>query len=132
MSVAPHAFTPDPGYPADCSACPLPKAHGVHGGVTATPGADVRAVAAFAGANAEKLGLPDLPAQTLAVYRALSDGTWLTLAEVSDRSGAPQASASARIRDLRHIPGLDVQRRSTGSPGIYVYRLVAATQPAHA
>jgi len=39
--------------------------------------------------------------QMLAVVEVLKDGDWHTLAELSQRTGYPEASISARIRDCR-------------------------------
>lgn len=53
---------------------------------------------------------------------------WLTLAEISARTGDPQASVSARLRDLRKpkFGGYDVQRRRRGPAknGLFEYRLI--------
>jgi len=50
---------------------------------------------------------------------------WLTLREIEDSLGYPQASISARLRDLRK-EGFDVQRRRRGNPklGLLEYRVV--------
>lgn len=42
-----------------------------------------------------------LTRQARKVYDAMVDGHWHTLRELSDLSGAPEASVSARLRDLR-------------------------------
>jgi Fic family protein len=50
-------------------------------------------------------------------------GTWLTLREISDATGAPEASASARLRDLARL-GLphELKRAAPGS-GTWLYRV---------
>lgn len=54
-------------------------------------------------------------------------GKWLTLAEISERTKDPQASISARIRDLRKekFGGYEVERRRRGDPklGLWEYRI---------
>lgn len=39
--------------------------------------------------------------QAQAVARYMQDGMWHSLAEISDATGAPEASVSARLRDFR-------------------------------
>ena len=55
----------------------------------------------------------------------LASTGWLTLREIEDTLGYPQASISARLRDLRK-EGFDVQRRRRGNPklGYFEYRCV--------
>jgi len=62
--------------------------------------------------------------QALAVYGCLRDGAWWTLAQVAEVTGAPEASVSARIRDLRkpRFGGHIVDRRRVDG-GLYAYRL---------
>lgn len=65
--------------------------------------------------------------QALAVWRAMIDGRWRTLEQISALASAPQASVSARLRDFRkaRFGGHTVERqRVTG--GLYEYRLVPA------
>ncbi len=53
----------------------------------------------------------------LNMVRALmSDGIWRTLAEIETLTGYPQASISARLRDLRKrkFGGYEVKRRRKG------------------
>jgi hypothetical protein len=68
-----------------------------------------------------------LTGQQRRVYCLMRDGEWRTLGEISFATGDPQASVSARLRDLRkerngsHL----VERRHRGEPrsGLYEYRL---------
>ena len=62
------------------------------------------------------------------VRRVMADGTWHTLAELAAECDAPEASVSARLRDLRkpRFGGYTVERRYV-SAGLFEYRL---TQPA--
>jgi biotin operon repressor len=51
--------------------------------------------------------------------------SWHSLAEISQATGTPEASASARLRDLRKekFGGYTIERRRR-SPGTFEYRLV--------
>lgn len=57
------------------------------------------------------------------VFVAIQDGRWHTLGEIHGRTGHPEASISARLRDLRkerfgaHI----IERQSLGG-GLWAYR----------
>ena len=67
-----------------------------------------------------------LRTQYRAVRGLMIDGHWRTLREISDALKAPEASVSARLRDLRKN-GYDVQRQRRGDPkkGLHEYRVVA-------
>ncbi len=71
--------------------------------------------------------LTRLTTQIGRVYDALRSGRWMTLSELREETGAPEASISARIRDLRkkRFGGLQVPRRRRGDPkrGVWEYRL---------
>ena len=55
----------------------------------------------------------------------MSDGQWHTLAEISRATGAPEASASARLRDCRKIRfGMNTVERRRRSEGTHEYRLI--------
>ena len=64
-----------------------------------------------------------LQAQLRAVRAFVSDGEWHTLSEISASTGHPEASVSARLRDLRKPKwgGYDVQRKYLGN-GLHTYR----------
>ena len=72
-----------------------------------------------------------LNAQQVRVFDATSNGQWFTLGEIQDatwlRTGHrdPEASVSARLRDLRKI-GCTVERRRRGDPkaGLWEYRVL--------
>jgi len=66
-----------------------------------------------------------LARQQRAVRAAMSDGRWHTLSELGAKLGYPEASVSARLRDLRKPKhgGHTVERRYAGS-GLWEYRLV--------
>lgn len=60
------------------------------------------------------------------VFNAVSDSRWRTLREISDATGDPEASISARLRDFRkpRFGGLTVNRRRRDGRGQYEYQLV--------
>lgn len=62
--------------------------------------------------------------QYLSVLNVMRDGRWRSLADISAIIAAPQASISARIRDMRKAKfgGYGVERRRL-SGGYYQYRL---------
>ena len=66
--------------------------------------------------------------QFLAVRTLMLDGQYRTLADISFATGAPEASASARLRDLRRN-GYMVDRRYIRR-GLFEYKVVAPFQPA--
>ena len=68
-----------------------------------------------------------LSSQVSRVFGLMSDGKWRTLEEISEKSSAPQASVSARLRDFRkkRFGFIEVERRRKGEPnsGLHEYRL---------
>lgn len=67
-----------------------------------------------------------LAAQMNRVRELMADGHWRTLAEIEAVTGDPQASVSARLRDLRkeRFGQHTVERRRRG-PGTFEYRLAS-------
>jgi hypothetical protein len=68
-----------------------------------------------------------LARQLAAVRAVMLDGDWHTLAELHDVTGAPESSASARVRDLRKpaFGGYVVEsRRRRPGRGTWEYRVV--------
>jgi predicted transcriptional regulator len=65
--------------------------------------------------------------QMKAVYRVMADQNWHTLDEIERATGHPQASVSARLRDLRKpkFGGFTVEKRRGGAGGTWEYRLLA-------
>ena len=65
-----------------------------------------------------------LGAQSKRVFAAITDGHWHTLSSISGRTGDPEASVSARLRDLRKgkFGRWKVERRNLGR-GTWQYRL---------
>ena len=66
-----------------------------------------------------------LNSQARAVWNLMRDGIWRSLSEISRATGAPEASASARIRDLKKMRfgGHTVLRRRR-TEGTFEYRLI--------
>jgi hypothetical protein len=66
-----------------------------------------------------------LGAQLLRVARVMADGAWHTLRGISGLTGDPEASVSARLRDLRKrkFGGHSVLRERVAR-GLWRYRLV--------
>jgi biotin operon repressor len=71
-----------------------------------------------------------LAQQASRVWLILLDGEWHTLAELSERTGDPEASVSARIRDLRKekFGGHEVEHENLGA-GTWRYRLIRQNAP---
>lgn len=66
-----------------------------------------------------------LYSQLLAVRDIMLDGRWRTLSQLSAETGDPEASISARLRDLRKPKfGGYVVERSYVSNGVWQYRLL--------
>ncbi len=66
-----------------------------------------------------------LSGQMLKVRNLMSDGEWRTLRHIANEVGAPEASVSARLRDLRkpRFGGYTVER-VRAPRGLHFYRLV--------
>jgi len=65
--------------------------------------------------------------QSERVYTFIQNGEWTTLSEISAATGAPEASISAHLRDLRkpRYGGHTVEKKYVGG-GIYQYRVIFA------
>lgn len=80
--------------------------------------------AASAGLSLDHSDMVRLGRQLKGVRDLMADGRWRTLAEVSDSLGIgfPEASVSARLRDIRKS-GRTVERRRRGpGRGLWEYR----------
>jgi len=66
-----------------------------------------------------------LGAQARRVLTFMADGQWHTLAEIAAATHDPEASISARLRDLRkpEFGGYEVEDDRTGDGGLHRYRL---------
>ena len=93
-----------------------------------TPPAVKQATPWFDGRTFEpKVDLKRLKSQQADVARAMADGGWHTLHHLSFRTGHPEASVSARLRDLRKPrwgSNLIQRRRLMSSKGLWEYRLL--------
>lgn len=71
-----------------------------------------------------------LNAQLRRVYDAMKDGRFRTLREISDLTGDPESSISARLRDFRKAKfgrlGVARQRRGERPGGLFEYSVRAA------
>ena len=69
-----------------------------------------------------------LTGQILRIHSLMSDGAWRTLREIADKTGDPEASVSAQLRNLRKVRfgKHEVGKRNRGNPsgGLFEYRLV--------
>ena len=80
---------------------------------------------AFDGQTYEpELDFERLKGQMRRVWDVMLDGAWHTLRDISERTEDPEASVSARIRDLRKkkMGEYMVERRRIAG-GLYAYRL---------
>lgn len=66
-----------------------------------------------------------LSKQLLAVINVMKDGRWRTLPELAHATESPEASVSARLRDLRkpRFGGHTVERQYVRK-GLFQYRLI--------
>ncbi len=64
--------------------------------------------------------------QLQTVFDAIKDGRWRTLHAIAEQTGEPEASVSARLRDLRKPKwGGHVVERRYIAQGLWEYRLEA-------
>ena len=94
------------------------------------PGVLVQSELSFDGPTFDpELDQARLTGQAHRVFNLMRDGVWRTLAEIEDSTQDPQASISARLRDLRKrkFGGFVVERRRRGdeSRGLFEYRVAA-------
>ncbi len=68
--------------------------------------------------------LARLNKQARRVFLAMVDQDWHTLRDVADRTGDPEASVSARLRDFRkpRFGGMSIDRKR-GDNGLHAYRI---------
>ncbi len=71
-----------------------------------------------------------LTGQTQRVLDVMADGRWRTLAELAEATGDPEASVSARLRDLRKpkFGGYRIERQRL-TAGSHAYRLRRRVDP---
>ena len=82
-----------------------------------------------------KHDLVRLGAQMMRVYSTMRDRQWRTLAEISAITDDPEASISARLRDLRKERfgehAVERRRRGHAEKGLHEYRLTASREGGH-
>jgi hypothetical protein len=71
-----------------------------------------------------------LAKQQRAVREVMLDGQWRTLGQIAATVGSPEASVSARLRDLRKLThgSYQVERRYVRR-GLYEYRVLPPAKP---
>jgi hypothetical protein len=77
---------------------------------------------------------PRLNRQASAVYAVMADGAWRTLREIAEATKYPEASISARLRDLKK-PEFYVQgtvEKEYLADGLWRYRLLLSKGNHHA
>lgn len=78
----------------------------------------------FSGPDLTPADVRRLGRQLLAVLHVMSDGRWRTLRQISDESGAPEASVSARLRDLKNKHEIAYEKkRMAPDSGLHLYRI---------
>ncbi len=75
-------------------------------------------------ADLEPFDFRKMAKQLKAVYGVMKDGRWRTLAEIAFHAGAPEASVSARIRDLERLNGIVHMKRKAKQGSLFEYRLI--------
>ena len=83
----------------------------------------------FAGADyVPERDNPRLTGQLLRIWDVVKSGRWKTLAEISAKTGDPEASISAQLRHLRkpRFGGYEVEREIV-KDGLYRYRVLPNT-----
>jgi len=88
-----------------CETCASPKAFNHFGGATYDPARD-----------RERLGR-----QLCAVVELMADGKARTLQEIARETGFPEASISARLRDIRKHYGTDAMESRRGDRNQWIY-----------
>lgn len=88
-----------------CSGCASPKAFNHFGGATYDPARD-----------RERLG-----AQFCRIVELMADGKARTLQEIARETGFPEASISARLRDIRKHYGTDAMESRRGDRNQWIY-----------
>ena len=76
----------------------------------------------FKGKTITQDDVPRLTRQLDRVRELMLDGVWRTLAVIAHQCECSEASASARLRQLRNDEGCTVDRVKIG-PGLYKYRV---------
>jgi hypothetical protein len=66
-----------------------------------------------------------LTGQIQRIYAEIQSGAWFTLRELAHKTGAPEASVSAQLRNLRkeRFGSHNIEKMHLGN-GLYTYRLI--------
>jgi hypothetical protein len=83
----------------------------------------------FAGPDLTPQDTVRLGHQLVAVLELMSDGHWRTLRRISEETGAPEASVSARLRDARKVGWTVERRRAAPGSGTWLYRALREGAP---
>lgn len=79
-------------------------------------------------AYVEEFDYSRLKGQMLKIWELMKGGAWYTLQEISQHTNAPEASASAQLRNFRKdkFGGHTVERRRRGdrTSGLFEYKLI--------
>ena len=69
-----------------------------------------------------------LTGQIQRIYSELQSGDWFTLRDLAEKTGAPEASVSAQLRNLRkeRFGNHNIEKKHLGN-GLYTYRLIKDT-----
>ena len=67
-----------------------------------------------------------LSSQLKKVFWALQDGRWKMLSTLAEETSSPEASVSARLRDMRkpRFGGHTIESRRCGIGGLWEYRMI--------
>lgn len=86
--------------------------------------------ATFSGPDVTETDRQRLSGLLAKVYDLMKDGRWRTLQVIRVMTGASEASASARLRDLRKAKfgSHTVNRRRTEIPGLFEYQVITSDE----
>jgi len=78
----------------------------------------------FDGSDVTEADAPRLTGQLQRIYDYIKDGEWHTLQQIASTTGAPEASVSAQLRNLRkpRFGAHQITKTHVGE-GLYLYRL---------
>ncbi len=93
-----------------------------------------RNIGKFSGSDYIKsIDEPRLKKQYIVIRDLMQDGKWRTLQEIESKTGYPQASISAQLRNLRKKSfgghNVEKKRRGNTSSGLFEYKLIINDSP---
>lgn len=133
--MTPHQFEPEDGDEnnvLDCAHCNLPKASTKAHPPTVKPHAESSTTGFRHGETYDvRVDYHRLNAQARRVYDVMADHGWRSLREISEATGDPEASVSARLRDFRkpEFGGMQVDRRRREGSATWEYRCPSIPPP---